>query len=153
MKARTEYIAAIENRIQRMEVVINAAGLAAEPSEPECVLDEIGVQAGLSDRMSTLMIGEEGTSEFIGEADAAYRPACVNACQGHRRHSLSFLSAVCNGPRPRLEATTRTDYSKQLQRDTDLGWTSLRIYGGRGRTRSRHRFPPRTWPMNTSTVN
>lgn len=68
MKARTEYIAAIEDRIQRMEVVINAAGLAVEPAEPGSVVDEIGEQAALSDRMSTLMIGEEGTSEFIGEA-------------------------------------------------------------------------------------
>jgi hypothetical protein len=139
-----------------MEVVINAAGLAAEPKEPkepEGIVDEIGVQAGLSDRMSTLVMGEEGTSEFIGEADDPCRPACVNACQEHHRHSLSFLRAAYNGPRPRLEATTRTDYSKQLQRDTDLGRTSLRIYGGRGRMRSRHRFPPRTWPMNMSTVN
>lgn len=73
MKARTEYIASIENRIKRMEVVINAAGLVAEPTEPECVVDEIGAQAGLSDRMSTLMIGEEGKSEYFGEPDAAYR--------------------------------------------------------------------------------
>jgi hypothetical protein len=50
-----------------MEVVINAAGLAAEPGEAESVVDEVGGQAGLSDLMSTLVISEEGISQFFGE--------------------------------------------------------------------------------------
>jgi hypothetical protein len=79
MRARTEYIAAIEDRIQRIEVVINAAGLAAEPGEPESVVEEIRGQAELSDRMSTLMIGDEGISQFIDEAGAACRYTYINA--------------------------------------------------------------------------
>jgi hypothetical protein len=153
IKARTDYVAAIEDRIRRMEVVINAAGLVAEPGESESLVDEIEGQAGLSDRMSTLVMGEEGIYQFIGEANAACRSTCVNVMQEHRRRSLSFLCAVCSGPRSIVEAMTPTDYSEPLQMDTDLGWTSPRIYGDLGQTRSRHRFPPRTWLMITSMVN
>lgn len=109
MKARGDYIAAIEDRILRMEVVINAAGLAAEPREPESVVDEIGGQAELSDRMSTLVIGKEGASQFIGEADAAYYSACINACQEHRPPFLSSPHAVCSGSRGKPKAMKRTD--------------------------------------------
>ena len=97
MKARAEYIATIEDRIQRMEVVINAAGLAAHPGERESIVDEIGGQAGFSDRMSTLMIGEEGPSQFIGEAATACLNAWINTCQERHRPFPSSPRGVCSG--------------------------------------------------------
>jgi hypothetical protein len=60
----------MENRIKRLESVIVASGLAAQLDE-ESPDDESDTPsphtANLTDRLSTLLIDEEGSSSFLGK--------------------------------------------------------------------------------------
>ena len=59
----------MENRIKRLESVIAAAGLDGQlngDTAEESATDSPGDLTNLSDRLSTLMIDDEGSAKFLG---------------------------------------------------------------------------------------
>ena len=67
---RPENLAAIETRIDRLEKTIAASGLDSEHStfqtHPHLKSGYIESQAGLSDKLSVLVVNEKGNSSYVG---------------------------------------------------------------------------------------
>ena len=99
----------MENRIKRLEAVIVASGLNAQlnmesPSEKNDSPSPDTVN--VTDRLSTLVIDDEGSSSFLGTYQkylSRKEVLTIHRCQARHLDSLFSLPKDFNGSRKKLE--------------------------------------------------
>jgi hypothetical protein len=66
----------MENRIKRLEAVIVAAGLNAQSNRgsPTETNDTLPDNTNVTDRLSSLLIDDDGNSNFLGELNKSDNP-------------------------------------------------------------------------------
>ena len=115
----------MENRIKRLESVIVAAGLQGQSnreSPPETNNAALPDSTNVTDRLSSLVIDEEGNSNFLGELD---KNATLGKKAESHRHKAPHLASLYSplkdfsGSRKELEVLNCHSLLKKLQRLTN----------------------------------
>jgi hypothetical protein len=65
--SRGDPLSSLETRMKQLEAAISASGLDVDSTDAIPSSTDIETRAALSDKFSTLMIGKDGASQYVGK--------------------------------------------------------------------------------------